>query len=59
MRKGFEQVELMFDTYVDSVFLSDIGTLLPAVGVGVVIGFLGVIIGWLIGFIWRAGSDKL
>lgn len=52
-------MELMFDTYVDSVFLSDIGTLLPAVGVGVVIGFLAVLIGWLVGFIWRAGSDRL
>lgn len=49
----------LMDTYIDSVFLGDVSSLLPAVGVGVVLGFLGVLIGWIIGFIWRAGSDKL
>ena len=52
-------MEAMFDAYVDSVFLSDVSTLIPAVGVGVVIGFFAVLIGWLVGFIWRAGSDRL
>ena len=49
----------VLDNYVDGDFLDALVTLLPAVGVGVAIGLLVMIIGWILGFVWRAGQDKL
>ena len=46
----------LLDTYTDADFLDFLSSLLPAVGIGVVIGALVVIVGLLIGFIVRAGT---
>lgn len=48
----------LFETYTDSDFLVALSSLLPAVGVGVVLAAFMVIIGLLIGFLVRAGSDS-
>ena len=48
----------LLDNFTDSDFLDFLGSLIPSVGVGVVISFFMVVIGLIIGFIIRAGSDS-
>ena len=56
----FDEIPMKYllDTYTDSDFLSFLQGLMPAVGIGVVLGAILVIVGMLIGFIVRAGSDS-
>lgn len=49
----------MMDLFVDTDFLDAVTSLLPAVGVGVGVGLIVMVIGWLMGFLWRSGQDKL
>lgn len=49
----------LVDQYADSLFLDGVSSLMPAVGVGVVIGSVMVMIGLLIGFIVRASKGNL
>lgn len=48
-------VELMAK-FVDSQFLDSLGALSPAVGVGVLLGFIAAVIGWVFGLVIRLGK---
>ena len=50
------QMSTLLDNYTDADFLAMLQSLMPAVGVGIVIGFVLVVIGLIVGFIVRAGT---
>lgn len=45
----------LLDAYVDVAFVDAISSMAPAIGVGIILGIIIAVIGWLWGFVVRLG----